>query len=304
MKELENKCKYLLLSIENGDVEAFKRFRASIIAEIIDDSFEVDTFGDYLTIGKAVFVILDDMPNNGMMYNRVVLTALYSLLKLIINDKNDCSTDTAIASALLLVLFSENQDFFGGEYIVSKVKSVDMAIHQYMGICCVFYWKYSFAENKPLLFGRTQQRLQKALESPILQIPDVATRNKVIDFEYNNLNSMIHDLPVDLTLRYRGLMYVDYEKVLSSINSSLRQDLLYFTNTNSLKQDNQSFEQTIIPNVPKKEVVRQDSASNKELENKNNQKKNTLSNQSKSSSGCMGILIIFIVISLVVMLSI
>ena len=94
-----------------------------------------------------------------------------SLLKIIINDKIDSKPQTAIASALLLVLFSENQDFIGGEYIVSKVRTTEAAAHQYIGMACVFFWKYNLNATKPSLLYRTQQRLQKAItDSTIPQI--------------------------------------------------------------------------------------------------------------------------------------
>ena len=151
MNTLESKCKKLLIILENGDVETYKRLRTSIVADISDNDFMVGEYEDDLAVGKALVIILDDISHGGILYKRIVLIAMRSLLKIIINDKIDSKPQTAIASALLLVLFSENQDFIGGEYIVSKVRATEAAAHQYIGMSCVFFWKYKLNATKPSL---------------------------------------------------------------------------------------------------------------------------------------------------------
>lgn len=228
MNALESKCKKILLSITNGDVDAYKRLRTSIVADISDNDFMVGDFEDDLAIGKGLAIILDDMPHNGVIYKRVVLIALRSLIKIIISDKNDINSQTAIASALLLILFSENKDFVGGEYLVSKVRTTDTAAHQFIGMTCVFYWKYKFNVSKPILLSRTQQRLQTAISASTIDIPDISTRKKVIDFEYDNFYSMLHDLPLDVELKYPGVPFSDTEIILSKIQSLFNTRFLYF----------------------------------------------------------------------------
>ena len=231
MDPLESKCQKLLSAINGGDVETYKRLRTSIAADISDNGFMVREYEDNLAVGKALVVILDDMSRSGIIYKRIVLIAMHSLLKIIINDKNDNNSQTAIASALLLILFSENQNFVGGEYIVSKVRSTETAAHQYIGMSCVFFWKYKLNATKPSsLLYRTQQRLQKAISSSTLDTPDASTRKKVVDFEYDNFNSMLHDLPLDVELKYPGVPFFDPEEVFSRVQSMFNAESLYFNN--------------------------------------------------------------------------
>ena len=228
MNSLESKCQKLLSAINGGDVETYQRLRTSIVADISDSDFFVREYEDNLAVGKALVIILDDMSRGGIIFKRIVLIAMHSLLKIIINDKNDNSSETAIASALLLILFSENQNFVGGEYIVSKARSTKIAAQQFFGISCVFYWKYKFNPSKPSLLYRTQQRLQKAISSSALDTPDVSTRKKVIDFEYVNFNSLLHDLPLDVELKYPVFPFFDQEVVISRILSMFNAESLYF----------------------------------------------------------------------------
>ena len=279
MTDLESKCQKLLLSINSKDVETYKRLRTSIVANISDNDFTVSDYDDNLAIGKGLLIILDDMPQNGIIYKRVVLVALHSLLKIIINDKNDNNSQTAIASALLLILFSENQDFVGGEYLVSKIRTMDAAAHQFIGMMCVFYWKYKFNASKPTLHYRTDQRLQKAINSSTIDTPDISTRKKVIDFEYNNFNSMLHDLPLDVELKYPGVSFFEPEIVLPKIQSLFNSEQLYFKRIESL------------PNT--KTIY---STMNKPLTN-------AVSKTTESSSGCLGFVILFIVTSLLMAFS-
>lgn len=228
MNSLESKCQKLLSAINGGDVETYQRLRTSIVADISDSDFFVREYEDNLAVGKALVIILDDMSRGGIIFKRIVLIAMHSLLKIIINDKNDNSSETAIASALLLILFSENQNFVGGEYIVSNARSTKIAAQQFFGISCVFYWKYKFNPSKPSLLYRTQQRLQKAISSSALDTPDVLTRKMVIDFEYDNFNSLLHDLPLDVELKYPVFPFFDPEVVIPRILSMFNAESLYF----------------------------------------------------------------------------
>lgn len=280
LHELENKCKKLLLSINGGDVDTYKRLRTSIVVDISDNDFMVRDFEDDLAIGKGLTVILDDMSHNGLIYKRVVLIALHSLLKIIMSDKNDTNSQTAIASALLLILFSENPDFVSGEYIVSKVRNTDAAAHQFIGMTCVFYWKYKFNISKPSLMSRTQQRLQTAINNSTIDTPDASTRKKVIDFEYDNFKSMLHDLPLDVELKYPGIPFSDLEIVLPKIQSLFKTGLLYFKKKNSTPNtrttNNNAMDRPVTTSVPK---------------------------TTESSSGCLVLIIFFIVTSLIMVCS-
>ena len=237
----------------------------------------VRDFEDNLAIGRGLVVILDDMPHSGVIYKRVVLIALRSLLKIIISDKNDNNSQTAIASALLLILFSENRDFVGGEYIVSKVRATDAAVHQFIGMTCVFYWKYKFNASKPSMMLRTQQRLQTAINTSTIDTPDTSARKKVIDFEYDNFNSMLHDLPLDVEMRYPGVPFFDPEIVLPKVQSLFNTRLLYFKKTEH------------IPNT---------NATNNR-NNINRPMTNAVTPKTESSSGCLGLVVFFIVTSII-----
>ncbi len=276
MNHLESKCQKLLSAINGGDVDTYKRLRTSIVADISDSDFMVREYEDNLAVGKALVVILDDMSRGGIIYKRIVLIAMHSLLKIIINDKNDNNPQTAIASALLLVLFSENQNFVGGEYIASKVRSTETAVHQFIGMSCVFFWKYKFNPSKPSLLYRTQQRLQRAIGPSTLDTPDASTRKKVVDFEYDNFNSMLHDLPLDMELKYPGFPFFDPEEVLPRIQSMFTADSLYFKNPD--------------PSPINSETITTGNNINRQVYN---------SSHKSSSSGCLGLVILMIVTSVI-----
>ncbi len=278
MNTLESKCKKLLIILENGDVEAYKRLRTSIVADISDNDFMVGEYEDDLAVGKALVIILDDISHGGILYKRIVLIAMRSLLKIIINDKIDSKPQTAIASALLLVLFSENQDFIGGEYIVSKVRATEAAAHQYIGMSCVFFWKYKLNATKPSLLYRTQQRLQKAITDSTIDIPDASTRKKVVDFEYDNFNSMVHDLPLDVELKYPGVPFFNPEIVMPKIQSSFNNGLLYFK-----KPDSSPITSETISNA----------------NNINKQVFHSDSKKTESTTGCLGMLLLMITLFIV-----
>ena len=280
MESLESKCQKLLLSISCGDVENYKRLRTFIVADISNDDFMVCENEDNLTVGKALLVILDDMSHRGIIYKRIVLVAMYALLKIIINDKNDANPQTAIASILLLILFFENQDFIAGEYILSKVRST-AAAHQYIGMSCVFFWKYKFNSTKQSFLYRTQQRLQKAISASYLDTSDVSTRKKVVDFEYDNFNSMLHDLPFDVEINYPGVPFLEPYVIIPRIQSMFNVELRYFKNPASSPVKTEAI--TIGNNI------------NKQVNN---------TSQKDSSLGCLGFVILLISMSVIVACSI
>ena len=85
MNSLESKCQKLLSAINGGDVETYKRLRTSIVADISDNDFMVREYEDNLAVGKALVIILDDMSRGGIIYKRIVLIAMHSLLGYSIN---------------------------------------------------------------------------------------------------------------------------------------------------------------------------------------------------------------------------
>ena len=267
------------MSINSGDIDRYKRLRTSIVADISDNDFMVSDYEDNLAVGKSLVIILYDMPHSGIIYKRIVLIALHSLLKIIISDKNDSNPQTAIASALLLILFSENQDFVGGEYIASKVGTTDAAAHQFIGMTCVFYWKYKFNTSKPSLLYRTEQRLQKAINTSTIDTPDISTRKKVVDFEYDNFNSMLHDLPLDVELKFPGVPFFDPEIVYPQIQSLFKSEPIYFKKADFISHANTTM--------------------NTEGNNKNRTITNAAPNKTESSSGFLGFIIFFMVTSLI-----
>lgn len=229
MDTMENKCQKLLAAINSGDIDTYVYTRISIVAEISDNDYFINENENGLVIGKALVIILGEMSHKGIVYKRVVLVALYSLLKVVIDDKEDNDNSTAIAFALLLILFSENQNFIGGEYIVSKVKTVEIAAKQHFGMLCVFYWKYYLNGAKPTLLYRTQQRLQNATKVFInINVPDISVRKKVIDFEYDNFKSMVHDMPIDIELKYPGIPYYNPETDFAMIRALFNEEPQYF----------------------------------------------------------------------------
>lgn len=245
MESLESKCKKMLSALSTGDIEKYKRARAFIVADVSDNYFSEYEYGDGLTVGKALVVLLDDMSRKGVIYKRLVLIAMFALLKTIIGDKNDSKPQTAIASALLLILFSENQDFIGREYIASKVRTTEAAAHQFIGMSCVFLWKYKFNLFKQSLLPRTQQRLQKAISSSVIETPDVLIRKKVIDFEYENFNSILHDLPIDVDLKYPGMPSFDFEVDLPKIQSMFTSESWYVTSQEPSSVNNETMGEII-----------------------------------------------------------
>lgn len=196
-------------SLENNDRKTYKHYREELIIKVVNqDCFSIEDVKNYFVVGKALVLILDDMYKNPpLLYKRVVLCAMYCLLKTIINDKNDKEERTAYASALLYILFSENKDFIGGEYLMHKLRSdAEAAVYQFVGMQSVFYWKYQLSNYNVQFLPRIEQRLANAVLPFTSKIPDEMSRQKVIDFEYNNFSSLLDSIPIDIEMTYHGLV--------------------------------------------------------------------------------------------------
>lgn len=204
-----------------------------------ENLFKMPSISDNLIVGKALTVLLYDMSKGSLIYRRVVMSAMYCLLKTLLQDKKGQNKDTIAAALFLLILFQENSDFIGGDYIVSMVRNnPEAAANQFIGMTCVFYWFYKLTPFNLELDTRTSARLQHALTKTIQDIPDQNTRTKVIDFEYNNFDSMIKSLPLDFELKYPGVPFWDPETVYPKIesmfgNSLANSQLSYKVSTDS-----------------------------------------------------------------------
>lgn len=271
---IEESANNLLSALKEKNKDQYDRCRVSIVAQIFDNDFFAEQIKDNLSVGKALFVILDNMPKSGMIYKRVILTAMYCLLKVIYQDRDNEKIETALASLMMFILFAENTDFIGGEYLASNLKSADAAAHQTIGMMCVFLWKYKFSSNQPIIKRRTLQRYQNALSNSITDTPDIATRNKVIDFEYNNFSTMIKCMPIDIELKYPGVPFFDPEFVYPKIRN------LFISGSQYLLEDELGSGQSIKSTYEKKEH-------NSELKPRSNP---TISTGS-SNGGCLGVMV-------------
>lgn len=232
----------LTKAVAEQDIATFKRCRTAIVSALADNDlldsstenlFEMPAVSDNLLVGKALTILLSDMFKSGMIYHRVLISAMYCLIKTIINDKTGQNKETVHASIFLLILFHENQDFICGEYISQNIRdryNAEVAVHQYIGMTCVFYWMYKLSSFNVELDTITDTRLQEALKNLILQIPDENTRKKIVDFEYNNFYKMSKSIPLDLLLKYPGIPSFDpYDVVSMKIVASLfANTLMYF----------------------------------------------------------------------------
>ena len=90
-------------SLEKNDIGSYKHYRDELIIRIANQEFfSLKEIKSYFIVGKALVFILDDMYKNPpLLYKRIVLCAVYCLLKTIINDKYDKEECTAHASVLL-----------------------------------------------------------------------------------------------------------------------------------------------------------------------------------------------------------
>ncbi len=207
MNIIENLSSVIVDSLGKNDIKLYEDSRNEMITKIANqDFFNLEGIENYFTVGKALTLILDDMYKNPpLLYKRVVLCATYCLLKAIINDKYDKEERTVHASALLYILFSENDDFIGREYLMSKLRNnVQAAAFQFRGMQSVFYWKYKLSNYNIQFSPRIEQRLTNAISSAP-KIPDENNRQKIINFEYENFPVLLDCIPMDIEIRYHGV---------------------------------------------------------------------------------------------------
>lgn len=238
MSTLKERATQLIKAIEDQDSATFNRCRVSIVAELADNDYMINpsenifkftSITDNLLVGRALTILLYDMSKTGPIYRRIVIAALYCLLKTIIQDKAGKNKETVAASMLLLILFQENEDFIGGEYIARGVRyNAEAAAYQFIGMTCVFYWIYKLSSFNIEIDSITSERFQKALEHTILDMHDENYRSKVIDFEFNNFDSMLKTLPLDFELKYPGVPFWEPEIVFPKIESMFGTSSIYF----------------------------------------------------------------------------
>lgn len=278
----------LTKALEEKDMATFKRCRTAIVSALADNDyminstenlFEMPSVNDNLLVGKALTILLSDMSKSGLIYRRVVVAAMYCLIKSIINDKSGHNKETVLASIFLLILFHENQDFIGGEYIAQGVRNnAEVAAQQFIGMTCVFYWMYKLSSFNIELDTITGTRLQKALKNLLLQMPDESTRMKIVDFEYNNFDAMSKSLPLDFELKYPGVPFFEPDVVFSKVEALFGNSLMYFHTNND--------------GLSKKYV---DKTSHYPSTNQNTVKRTT---PSSNGSGCLSVIILVIIVSI------
>lgn len=276
----------LTKSLEEQDMATFKRCRNAIVSALADNDyminstenlFEMPSISDNLLVGKSLTILLSDMSKSGLIYRRIVVSAMYCLIKTIINDKYGDNKETALASIFLLILFHENQDFIGGEYIAQRVRNnPEVAAQQFIGMTCVFYWIYKLSSFNIELDIITDSRLQKALNNMLLQIPDESTRKKIVNFEYDNFDAMSKSIPLDFELKYPGNPFFEPDVVFSKIEAMFGNTLMYFQ-TND------------------KEVSKINKISQYTSQNQNTVKHTT---PSSNGSGCLPVIILVIIVSI------
>lgn len=278
MNIVEKLSTAIIESLEKNDIGSYKHYRNELIIRVANqDFFSLEDIKSYFIVGKALFLILDDMYKTPpLLYKRVVLCAIYCLLKTIINDKYDKEECTVHASVMLYILFSENKDFIGGEYMISKLRNnAEAAAYQFIGMQNVFYWKYKLSNKNIQISQRTEQRITSAVSPSTSKIPDESTRKKVIDFEYDNFSSLLEFIPIDIETKYHGLFIDPLDtETLTRLKSVFKP-----STSNFLKEEVQTTYGTETSDT-----------------NTSN------SNKEKNSKGCMGLVTFALFFFIVVML--
>lgn len=218
MNTIENISSEIIKSIERNDIESYKCYREELIMRVTSRDFLYpENIKNRFIVGYALALILDDMYKTlPILYKRIVLCAVYCLLSTIVNDNYDEKECTPIAAVLLYILFSENQDFIGGEYLMPKLgNNAETAVHQFIGMQCVFYWKYKLSNQNTLLFTRIEQRLTNAISPVTSKIPDENTRQKILDFESRNLSTLLDCIPIDVEVKYYDIFMDSFDEDIS-----------------------------------------------------------------------------------------
>ena len=284
MEKIEQYSAYLLESLEKNDFSRYQSCRNIVVAEVADEMLMLRHIQDYLLVGKALTIILDDFAvKNNTIYKRMLLSAVFSLLSVLLNDKNDNQQNNAMASALLLILFTENENFLGADYLIDKFVNVQKAAEQYTAMQCVFYWMYKLSKYPVSMKPRTSIRVLDAFTHTITQIPDENQRKRLIDFEYKNFESMVKSIDMDLTLKYLGVdaVMIDYDVMMNRISKMFKTTSSYFTSSKELNVDPR-----IIPNSSTETSKSYSSNSSR-------------SNGTNSNNGCMFLMIAIVSIVLI-----
>lgn len=226
MNVVENLSVEIIKSLKDDNITSYKLYREELIIRVANqDFFNLEDIGNYFIVGKALTLILDDMYKTPpLLFKRIVMSAIYCLLKTIIKDKYDKEECTMYASVLLYILFSENKDFIGGEYLMSKLRNnAEAAAYQFVGMQNVFYWKYKLSNQNLQFPERIEQRLACAISPAAPNIPDESTRKKIIDFEYDNFASLLDCIPMDIETTYHGV-FIDPldEEILVRLKSAFK----------------------------------------------------------------------------------
>ena len=287
MSSIKERSSQLIKALEDKDFTTFNRCKVSITAELADNDymtiskeniFNMSSPSDNLLVGKALSILLYDMSKTGLIYRRVVVAALHCLLKTIIHDKACNNKETVLASLFLLILFQENEDFIGGEYIARMVRhNTEAAAYQFIGMTCVFYWMYKLSSFKIEVDLITKERFQQALNHTILDMRDEDYRSKVIDFEFNNFDAMIKSLPLDFELKYPGVPFWDPETVYQKIESMFGNSLANFQGSSKASVDSR-FE------------------SSKKNQPSTKTTQSTQSATTSNNSGCLSVVMILVII--------
>lgn len=284
MEKIEQYSANLLESLEKNDFSRYQSCRNIVVAEVADEMLMLRHIQDYLLVGKALTIILDDFAvKNNTIYKRMLLSAIFSLLSVLLNDKNDNQQNNAMASALLLILFTENENFLGADYLIDKFVNVQKAAEQYTAMQCVFYWMYKLSKYPVSMKPRTSIRVLDAFTHTITQIPDENQRKRLIDFEYKNFESMVKSIDMDLTLKYLGVdaVMIDYDVMMNRISKMFKTTSSYFTSSKELNVDPR-----IIPNSSTETSKSYSSNSSR-------------SNGTNSNNGCMFLMIAIVSIVLI-----
>ncbi len=233
MNIVEKLSTNIVESLEKNDIGSYKHYRDELIIRVANqDFFSLEDIKSYFIVGKALVLILDDMYKNPpLLYKRIVLCAVYCLLKTIINDKYDKEECTTHASVLLYILFSENKDLICGEYMMSKLRNnAEATVYQFVGMQSVFYWKYKLSNHNIQIMPRIEQRWASAVSPSTSKIPDESTRQKVTDFEYNNFSSLLDSIPMDIEMKYPGVFIdpLDDTEIITRLKSVFRPSTFNF----------------------------------------------------------------------------
>lgn len=224
----------LIAAVENHNIIQYNNYCEAIVAHISSNKFAITKISHYLTVGTALYMILDEMPKSGTIYKRVLLTAIYCLLNIICKNKDNVKQKEAAAILMLYILFTENLDFIGAEYLASNLKDIEAAVYHSVGMMNVLLWKYKSAFEHPTFHIRTQQRYQIALETANVNAAeiDTASRHLIIDGAYFDFKTIVKCIPLDFEMKYPGVSPGKLEKIYPEIQDMFKSNSKYFQTVN------------------------------------------------------------------------